>query len=175
MTNSTLSQLLENLGGEKNKGSNVNTSEFKINNNVIYYSWDNKRETALQIANIAQIDVGPAPKEKISSGILFVFMIGIIGMAMHLFLFGLIMIALGGVIIYMYAQRNQQAGDNLIIHLNNGNYFLFNFKDKVFFTRVFNVLIDCINDKISEETIINISNSTIQSSTIGNHNQVVNS
>ena len=173
MEENSLKNIIEKLGLSKKQGSEIDTSIFKIKENTIYYSWNEDRETALQISNISQIDVGPAPREKISGWMVVLLIVGLCLMSFDMFLLGLVLAAASVGLIYLIVQSNKKAGDNLIIHLNNGRYFLFNFKDKAFLLRVFQVLIDCINHKIQGETVINISNSTIQSSSIGANNSVI--
>lgn len=172
MEDNGLKDLAGKLGLSKKQGEGIDTERLRIKENTIYYSWDKSRETALQISNISQIDIGPAPKAKIPGWLIATLVVGIALILLRQFMLGVVLTAFAGICIYLIGQGNMQAGDNLIIHLNSGRYFLFNFKDKAFLSRVFNVLIDCVNHKTVGETIISISNSTIQSSAIGTSNQM---
>lgn len=172
MEENGLKNTMEKLGIIKKKGNEIITNQLKIKENTIYYSWNNGQETAIQISNISQIDIGSAPKEKISLILIFLFLAGFFLISLKQFIFGLILILVSGVIIYFILQENKQVGDNLIIYLNNGNYFLFNFKEKDFLLKVYQLLIECINHRVSGEKIISISNSQIYSSAIGENNSI---
>ena len=77
MNENALKNLMESLGLLKKQGREINTKEFKVRENTLYYSYDGINETALQISNISHIDIGPAPKEKISGGLIAVLLVGI--------------------------------------------------------------------------------------------------
>lgn len=172
MEDNMLNDFAEKLGFVKKKGNQINTDELKIRENTLYYTKSTNNKTALQISSIAQIDVGPAPKQKITYDIIFILIMGIVLFILKHFIFGFITFGTAIGLIYLTILINKKVGDDLIIYLNNGRYFLFNFKDKIFLNNVFEVLMDCINHKIPGETIISISNSTITSSSIGTDNNV---
>ena len=171
MEENTLKEILQKLGLSKKQGSEIDTSELKVKENIIYYSDGDSHETALQISSISQINAGPAPKEKVPGIVWGLLIVGLIIMSFNLVV-GFLFCACAVGIIYFLIQINKKAGDDLTIFLNSGRYYIFNFKNKAFMEKVFLTLIDCINHKVSGEMTINISNSTIQSSTIGKDNIV---
>ena len=169
MNENALKNLMESLGLLKKQGREINTKEFKVRENTLYYSYDGINETALQISNISHIDIGPAPKEKISGGLIAVLLVGISLLFLKQVLFGLIMVTVAVLLIYFIVKRNERAGENLIIHLNNGRYFLFNFAYRPALSEVRDVLLDCINHNNIGEKIINITGNQVASSIYGSN------
>lgn len=171
--------------GQKNKKNEINAPELKIKENVIYYvnRYQVKeklvqRETALQINNISQIDVGPAPKTPYPSWAIWLIVMGLFVFSLGKYLsgfivLGLILIMIGSSVLYLIYHSNQNAGDNLTIFLNSGSFFIFNFSNAKFLSEVFQTLINCMNGNVSGETVINIEKSTITHSVIGTDNVTV--
>lgn len=181
MDNDFMTNLKESIFGGSKKRTEINTDFLQIKDNSIYYcdtdkhkkenERKNEKKTVLQISSIAQVDAGPAPKLKIPIYAYLFLIGGLITMLRKGGLpAGILFLLIGSVIIYFVLEANNRAGDNLIIYLNNGHYYLFNFKDKAFLNRVFNAVMESIRDKGEGNMMININNGTI--STIGDNNIV---
>lgn len=153
-----------NIGNSQKE--KIITRELKINKNVFIYN-----ETVIPLCNISRISVAGAVKEPyqlihlimIFVGLVFLFTKSIVPL-----LIGMVLIGLGGWLLYRTYQANQNLGEFLVLNLNSGKDIYLYSTDHDFTVEIMDVIINCMN--LGKEYIVNMANCKIEACQFGDEN-----
>ena len=148
----------------------INADDFQIEENLISF-----HDSMLQISNISQVDVAPAPKKKINSNAIIAIILGLFAVIIPgLQMLGIVVVVCGIGYFIWYSASASNEDIYLNISLNSGRVYSIICKDKEFLKEVMQVIKYCINNHFTQLVQIDFDNCEIQNSPIvvGNENKV---
>ncbi len=141
---------------------------INIEDNVIIY-----KDTVICADNISTINLSKAPgtSYRISLGLLIAGIYLIVSGGLNIFtlVFGIISLVACLVAFIIILVLNQSRPMALIISTNDSNYFYFTSQDVRFLNDAMNAAVDCIAEGRRGKVSINLENSTVTNSAIGNN------
>ncbi len=146
----------------------IKTKELKVGKNIFIYN-----ESAIPINNISKISIGAGPRRSYSPIYFIMMLVGLFMLFMDGFgikAVGLLIMAVGAILIYMVYKQNLDSGEYLILNLNSGENVYFFSKNHDFIIETIDVIINCINT--GKEYKVNFDNCKIESCQLGNDNTI---
>ena len=148
----------------------INTDNFQIENNFISF-----HDSILQISNISQVNIAPAPKKKFNSNAIIAIIIGVMALIIPgLQMIGIVILGCGIGYCVWYKAMCSDEETYLNISLNSGRVYSIICKDKDFLRDVMQVIKYCINNHYNQIVSIDFNDCNITNSPIisGNNNKV---
>lgn len=140
----------------------IETPELQISKRVITF-----RNTAIQISNISSVAICSFPKKSIPTITWVLMVLGLLMFTVNPII-GVVLLALGCVIIFKIYQDNQNPGQYIKIGMNSGTDYFFTSDSTNFLKDVTETIAYCINhpDEHRDNVTINIHDSKIENSPI---------
>lgn len=135
----------------------IETPALRIRKNIMM--WE---DTMIQLSNVSYVSASNIATTAFPVWAAVMILAGLLLISQSAVV-ALVLIALGGLWIYLWYQENEKRkqGAILTIHMNSGHTFQFAFKNKTFLLDVLKVLENIIVDGTDKQVSININNSTI--------------
>lgn len=155
-----------------NEIKKISTENFKIENNIIFFS-----NSLIQVSNISQVCVAPAPKKKFNFLSFLVFGIGTVLVQsyseLQQYIGAICIVSVIAYILYFFYSNSEEKYLN--ISLNSGNVYCIVCKDAQFLDRVMQVIEYCINNHYIQSVTIDFNNCRVFNSPVivGSKNRVM--
>lgn len=135
----------------------IETPALRIRKNIMM--WE---DTMIQLSNVSYVSASNIAATAFPVWAAVMILAGLLLISKSAVI-ALVLIALGGLWIYLWYQENEKRkqGAILTIRMNSGHTFQFAFKNKAFLLDVLKVLENIIVDGTDKQVSVNISNSTI--------------
>jgi len=159
--------LEENQGGfiMREKATRAVGGIINIEDNVIIY-----KDTVICADNISMINLSKTPKTSYGIG-LSIMLVGVYfigGGNLLMIPFGIVLLICGLILSIVFLVMNLRRPMCVNITMNSGNIFYFASPDMRFLNDAMNATVDCIAEGRRGKVSINLENSTVTNSSIGN-------